>query len=79
MKVAGKVKIDTGIPLPGIGGGCSAGLPYPWEEMKVGDSFLHRSKKPTGASASANMAGNRYKRKFTVRKTPKGYRVWRIK
>lgn len=72
-----KVKIEKGIPIPGK---CVGGHPeYPWLEMKVGDSFLHRSDKPSSVSGQASMAGNRYRRKFCTRKTTKGYRIWRTK
>lgn len=75
MSIEEKVKIDKGIPMPGP---CSGGLQgYPWAEMEVGDSFLHRATKPSNATAQASMAGNKYQRTFATRKTAEGYRIWR--
>ena len=64
------IKIESGIPMP---------AKFPFAEMKVGDSFLV----PEGTSK--NVVGVYARRhaiktgtKFTIRKTPEGYRCWRI-
>ena len=64
------IKIESGIPFPAH---------IPFADMKVGDSFLV----PEGISKSTvAVYANRYAKKtgtkFTVRKTPEGYRCWRI-
>jgi hypothetical protein len=64
------IKIESGIPMP---------AKFPFAEMKVNDSFL------VPESTSKNVVGVYARRhaiktgmKFTVRKTPEGYRCWRI-
>lgn len=64
------MKIESNVPVP---------RKYPFEHMKVGDSFLI----PDGmARTTVSVAAGRYaakhKMKFTVRQTPQGFRCWRI-
>ena len=64
------IKIESGIPMP---------AKFPFAEMKVGDSFLI----PAGVNkGTVAVYANRYAKKtgtkFTTRKTPEGYRCWRI-
>ena len=52
---------------------------YPWPYMEVGDSHLKPAEFSDGYfRAFASQAGKRLGRKFSVRKTPEGLRVWRI-
>jgi hypothetical protein len=64
------IKIESGIPMP---------AKFPFAKMKIGDSFLI----PVGVNKStvsvyANRHAKKTGTKFTVRKTPDGYRCWRI-
>jgi len=64
------IKIESHIPFP---------AKFPFAEMKVGDSFLvpvgtHKNTVAVYATRYARKTGT----KFTVRKTPEGYRCWRI-
>ena len=70
-------KIDKNVPMPkGVRG--PGKTKYPWREMEIGDSFLlpAECKYPDQFAGSPNkhMAPLR----FAVRKTPEGYRLWRI-
>jgi hypothetical protein len=66
------VKIEKGVPMPGLGVGRSR--KYPWREMEVGDSFVIQK----SAYAQAQLASKRTGFKFSVRKVDGAYRVWRI-
>lgn len=70
------IEIDKDIPVPEQkpGGGARK---YPWLEMDVGDSFIFPDKR-ANAHANAWHASIRYGRKFSVRRTPEGLRIWRI-
>ena len=63
--------IDKGIPLP------PQRQKYPFVDMEVGDSIeLEVTRSSVGTSiANCQRATGR---KFTVRKTEKGIRVWRV-
>jgi hypothetical protein len=64
------IEIESDIPLPEL---------YPFAKMKVGDSFLIPPEKSKGsATVSAYRYGASSGKKFTIRKTDKGYRCWRI-
>jgi hypothetical protein len=68
------IKIDDNVPMP-------AGyysIKYPWMEMEVGQSFLVPAE--TKLPAIRRLATMRRPdgRRFSVRKTPDGYRCWRI-
>lgn len=70
-----KVKIDKGVPLPD-----HHLQVYPFKDMQVGDSFLL----PKGISSAsvrtqASRNGRELGRTFSVRKTPEGFRCWRVK
>lgn len=63
-------KIEKGIPIP-------QPTQYPFNDMDIGDSFFDDQ------SGEAKIRGEaaRYSigwKKFKVKKTPDGYRVWRI-
>lgn len=64
--------IDRGIPIPEIRAA------YPWEQMKVGDSFMLRNKSEGSAYSSAKAASARLGRTFVAKKTETGIRVWRV-
>lgn len=66
------MKVDKNIPFPTSR--------YPFGDMEVGDSFLL----PTEVRrASVHSLAIRFGRdkgiKFSIRKTPEGFRCWRIK
>lgn len=72
------IKIDKGIPCPPRGQHKAS--KYPWEDMKVGDSFLfpkHLGRQACYQSGAYhnNKAGVK---KFVIRRTPEGYRCWRL-
>jgi hypothetical protein len=73
IKVNGHFKIERNIPIPGRS-------KYPFGKMKPGDSFLlHNTHYRSAAVSAVDFA----KRKnppwlFSVRRTPKGYRCWRV-
>lgn len=52
---------------------------YPWHDMKVDDSFLVPLAKRNAVYVAANDFGKRHGKKFTVRTTDEGVRVWRTK
>lgn len=72
--------IEDNVPLP------SAGRPrtYPWDELKVGQSFLVRCPKPEYArligslTSCANNASRRTGFKYALRWDKRGIRTWRI-
>ena len=68
------MKIDKKLPLP-------TRSSYPFEAMKVGDSFLVEPTKNKRYKANARSAAYVYQRKhnkkFATRDTGKGVRVWR--
>lgn len=79
-------KVEKGIPLPKVRNYTQPRSIYPWEELKVGDSFLVKPKgdEPRTViarlSPSATSWGKRHNKKFTLRTVEKGaVRVWRVK
>jgi len=67
----GETKIEKKIPLP---------RKYPFDEMEVGDSFeLPTNWKRTTVAVAALRYGKVTGTKFSIRKTPEGFRCWRIK
>ncbi len=77
-KVNSEIKIEKGIPLPMDGRGVHGR--YAWDAMKVGDSFLFPTdlNNPQSAHNISKYAGLKRGWKFTARKTPEGYRCWRV-
>jgi hypothetical protein len=74
------VKIAKGIKMPekdSRGRNCK----YPWETMKVGDSFLFPKTVLSSSNRSlVSISSKRYAPKsFVSRTTDKGLRCWRIK
>ena len=79
----GLFKIEKGIPIPEkrtrMGGSI-----YPFDKMKVGDSFHLGDKARNYGEAhtvmiKAYLYGRYHNKKFSVRKVEDGYRVWRTK
>jgi len=65
------IKIESGIPMP---------AKFPFAKMLIGDSFLvpESISKSTVAVYATRYAKKTGYAKFTFRKTPDGYRCWRI-
>lgn len=71
-----KVQIETGVPLP-----ISGVAKFPFDRMQIGDSILVEvgQVKPSQLTTLASAANQRYApKKFTARRQPNGYRIWRI-
>lgn len=68
-------KIEKGVKVPKI---ARSGRPlkYPFDVMKVGDSFVCRADDPTMRSA-AMQYGKRHSKQFITRATDDGLRCWR--
>lgn len=63
-------RIEKNVPLP-------EKTVYPFDDMEVGDSFFDDTSgesKIRGEAGRASVMG----RKFKVKKTPDGYRCWRV-
>lgn len=78
IAVNNRVKIESDLPIPqGLG---RRGGKYPWDQMKVGDSFeFPEGTKKTNASNCAASAGKARGWRFTTRLTENNrLRVWRI-
>ena len=70
------VATDPDIPMPPMHGGK---LKYQWTTMEVGHSFLFPEYiGPDSAASQAHLAGKKYGRKFSVRRTADGFRCWRL-
>lgn len=75
MKVTNpKIKIERNIPIP-----TEKGRKYPFEAMRVGDSFYVEGVKHNSLSGIATATGYRIGMKFMVRRWKTGLRCWRIK
>jgi hypothetical protein len=73
------VKVESGIPLPA--GTRKGPRPiYPWDQMKIGDSFLVPPDKKIDSfrRAAAVACRKRAGWKFSVINTESGYRCWRV-
>ena len=72
------IKIESGIPVPPKGRPLAGSFPF--DEMKVGDSFALNNARPSTVGYLAAVFARRQepKWKFTVRKTADGHRCWRI-
>lgn len=71
------IKIDTDIPMPDL----RAYRPkYPFQEMKIGDSFLVRS--PYGRQIATTGTKRHKPKKFIARRVPdpsgSAFRIWRV-
>jgi hypothetical protein len=67
--------VEGGIPLQMP---TARGTKYPFRDMAAGDSFLVSEKDSLSARAASRQFGKRHGQKFSVRKTPTGYRCWRL-
>ena len=72
-------KLDANIPIPPLKGGQPK---YPWESMKVGDSFF--APVPHSVLYSASYARTKkhnagYKTRSVVENGVQGCRTWRVK
>lgn len=66
------IEIERSIPIP---------IPnqiYPWDKLKVGDSFFAPGKKIRSMSALARKASVKHGIKLTCRRAEGGVRIWRI-
>jgi hypothetical protein len=79
MKMQETFTIKKSVPMPVGGPGDTGKTKYPFSEMGVGDSFA------VSVSACSVRSAMRYwrsthdfSRQFSVRKTPDGYRCWRV-
>jgi len=69
-----KFPIKDGEPVPHRK---APNIRYPWHSLEVGQSFLVPLDKRETVAAGATDFGKRHKRKFTIRTSPAGVRVWR--
>lgn len=67
-----KVVIENNVPMPKV----RTRTEWPWEKLKVGQSFLAGIKATSMAPSAARQA-KKLGRKFVVRTEGKGCRVWR--
>jgi len=69
------VKIEKGVPIPKS----KADLKWPWDKLKVGESFLFPIELLASARSQAYSYGKKLGRHFTTRTVDGGARVWRDK
>lgn len=67
-----EIKIEKGVPIPR-----RKNDSYPWESMKVGDSFVSEAKY-NSMYGTAKAASHRTGHKYTVKAEGTGSRVWRV-
>lgn len=76
------MKIDKGIKIPPIKKIKRKTL-YPWEKMKIGDSFFVAEKNLADMRSQVSHAKRKYSNNYYtdrwIEKGVKGVRVWRIK
>ena len=73
------IQVEKGIAMPAMRG--NEGNAYPYEEMKVGDSFMVAggTKSLINAVCARNKkAGVELSMTFTAKKVEGGVRVWRV-
>jgi len=61
------------VPIP------SSRYKYPWQRMKIGDSFFVKGKTAQQFGGHIAHAGKHYHMTFTTRTVNGGLRVWRVK
>jgi hypothetical protein len=69
------IKIESNIPAPAT----IRRRKYPFDEMKVGDSFYVSGRRPVEIGGSKLMATKRTGFEFACRTEGDGARVWRVK
>ena len=67
-------QIEKGIPMPEG----KPGSKYPFDGMKVGDSFLVPRKDRSCVSSAATAYSKKYGTKFSMRTVDGVLRIWRI-
>lgn len=67
-------KIERDVPIPS-----GTGRPpiYPFEDLKVGESFVVSPEDAGRVRSAASHASKTYNIKITIRKAEDGYRCWR--
>jgi hypothetical protein len=68
------LEIEKGVPFAAP----NYASKWPFAKMEVGDSFLVPLELKSKCVNSASQFGGRNNMKFSIRKTPDGYRCWRI-
>jgi len=72
-------KIEKHVPIPNL---IPSNKKYPFDKMGVGDSFVgmdeYNEKRYKRFFSAASKYGKRNNKKFTIRTTPEGVRVWRV-
>ncbi len=71
------ITIEKNVPLPD-GQGSDTRSKYPTADMEVGDSFAIVATYQRAYSIMRNANKLRAPKKFTMRRTEEGYRIWRI-
>ncbi len=73
---SGMLTIDTHVPMPKA----RSREAYPFYDMRIGDSFLIKDEtKVKNARSAAWMFSQRHDGvKFSCRRVPEGWRMWRI-
>lgn len=71
------IKIDKGIPAPALRHN-RWNPKYPWHEMEVGDSFLETEASAQTLYSMASRIGKENGKRFSIRSTVEGRRVWRV-
>lgn len=66
--------IEQNIPIPTD----KRRSPYPWQEMKVGDSFFVPGKKMASVSSACTFQKKKTGREYVTRCVDGGVRVWRV-
>lgn len=85
-KLSSEFTVENHVPLPGYRAAGGPPLKYPWPTMEVGSSFEvaaaadARRRKSQALSVIAAAWGKRQtpRRKFTIRTTDAGVRIWRV-
>jgi hypothetical protein len=65
------IKIEKNIPIPDK-------LAYPFDALEIGDSFEVQGKTTKQFAGKVYISGKKLGKKFTMRATTAGVRVWRI-
>ena len=65
------IKIDKNIPIPDK-------LVYPFDNLEIGDSFEVVGKTTKQFASKVYITGKKLGKKFTMRASDAGVRVWRI-
>jgi hypothetical protein len=69
-----EIEIESGIPIPAA----RSVRKYPWQEMKVGDSFFTTTNKIRSFRTMVSAASSRLGVKFRTAPEKGGMRVWRV-